>query len=218
MSAVAGAGAHAGMNSGGSSIGGTSSGGGTGGTAASGGTLAMGGSAGALNTAGAVNGGESSGGAGANAAGAAGFAGAPPSVVDVMCVRDSDCLAACNANGWPLANCFGAEKRYCFCKSNSGTPSCVNGTTEGCPAGMQCRGTSGCTPYGTATDGVPCENGDECAVDYTCVRYGNPLPNGESSACRRWCQSGQPLPPDCYSCTSGVYCDPRPEGAAGTGG
>ena len=73
-------------------------------------------------------------------------------------------------------------------------------------------------PYGDGVDGDTCYNGDECAVGYICVKYGGPLPNGETSACRHLCSTGQPKPADCYSCKNGNYCDPWPPGVAGAGG
>ncbi len=170
-----------------------------------------------MTSAGSESGGAPSGTAGANGMGDAGVGG--EGVADATCVRASDCLPICQRYGWPEANCFGAIKQYCFCKSTTADgPSCTIGTTDGCPAGTQCYGGKGCMPYGTATDGDPCDNGDECAVDYSCVRYGNPLPNGNYSSCRHHCDNDHPLPADCYSCTSGIYCDPFPAGAAGSPG
>ena len=141
---------------------------------------------------------------------AAGAGGAFIGVAETSCVENADCLPVCEHYGWPKAHCFG----YCYCEAENGMPTCKAGTTEGCPSGTQCRGGSGCRPYGTGTDDVVCALGDECAVGYECIRYGNPLPNGNSSACRHLCSKDQPLPADCYSCENGDYCDPHPAGGA----
>lgn len=79
-------------------------------------------------------------------------------------------------------------------------------------AGDASAGDSGAT---SAADGEPCPNGDECAEGLICVGYGNPLPNGESTACRRSCTQGAP-PPDC-TCVGGGFCE-ESAGSGGTGG
>jgi hypothetical protein len=149
-----------------------------------------------------------SGGAGAGAS--AGAGGAFIGVAETACVEHSDCLPVCQHYGWPSAKCFG----YCYCVAENGSPSCTPGTTEGCPPGTQCRGGSGCRPYGTGVDDDPCPIGNECAVGYECIGYGNPLPNGNSTACRHLCDNQHPLPADCYSCENNDYCDPHPAGGA----
>jgi hypothetical protein len=58
-------------------------------------------------------------------------------------------------------------------------------------------------PYGDATQGEPCDNGDECAPGFTCVGFGNPLPGGSSTGCARFCDA-QTAPPGC-DCVAG-YC------------
>lgn len=57
--------------------------------------------------------------------------------------------------------------------------------------------------FGDATHGEPCPNGDECAKDFICVGFGNPLPNGESTACATKC-TAQTAQPGC-DCLAG-YC------------
>lgn len=58
-------------------------------------------------------------------------------------------------------------------------------------------------PFGDATHGEPCPNGDECAQGFICVGFGNPLPNGESTACATKC-TAQTAQPGC-DCLAG-YC------------
>ncbi len=142
---------------------------------------------------------------------AAGAGGAFIGVAETSCIENADCLPVCQHYGWPKAHCFG----YCYCEAENGMPKCTAGTTEGCPAGTQCRGGSGCLPYGTGTDDFPCAGGNECAVGYECIRYGNQLPNGNYSGCRHLCSKDEPLPADCYSCENGDYCDPHPASDAG---
>ncbi len=181
-----------------------------------GGTTSEAGAGGTSSTPAAGAAGElSSGGAAAGAAGMSDSsdgagAGGTWSVVETSCTDNSDCLPVCNHYGWPKAHCFG----YCYCEAENGMPTCTAGTTEGCPPGTQCRGGSGCLPYGTGKDDDPCEVFDACAVGYTCIGYGNPLPNGNSTSCRHLCSADKPLPADCYSCSSGIYCDPHPAGGA----
>ena len=58
-------------------------------------------------------------------------------------------------------------------------------------------------PFGTAAHGDPCDNGDECAPGLICVGFGNPLPNGNSTACATMCDA-QTAQPGC-DCLAG-YC------------
>jgi hypothetical protein len=69
-----------------------------------------------------------------------------------------------------------------------------------------------------AADGEPCPYGVACGAGLICVHYGNPLPSGENSACRRVCSSESP-PPDC-SCAPAGYCENSVEsgGSGGSGG
>ena len=159
-----------------------------------------------------ASGGTSAGAGGAaGSSEAAGASGAFIGVAETACVQHSDCVPVCQHYGWPSAKCF----TYCYCVAENGSPTCTPGTTEGCPPGTQCRGGSGCLPYGTGTDDDPCPVGDECAVGYECIGYGNPLPNGNRTACRHLCDNQHPLPADCYSCKNNDYCDPYPAGSAG---
>jgi hypothetical protein len=143
--------------------------------------------------------GGAGGAAGANEA----IGGAPPLVAEASCLQHEDCLAVCQANGWPQAHCFGSSERYCSCESSSGGPSCIKGTTEGCPTGTACRGPHQCMPFGEGAHGEPCDNGDECAPGLICVGFGNPLPNGKSTACATMCEP-QTAAPGC-DCLAG-YC------------
>ena len=58
-------------------------------------------------------------------------------------------------------------------------------------------------PYGESAHGDPCNNGNECAPGLICVGFGNPLPNGESTACATMCEP-QTAAPGC-DCLAG-YC------------
>jgi hypothetical protein len=142
------------------------------------------------------------GGAGGAAGASETTGGAPPLVAEASCLQHEDCLQVCQANGWPQAHCFGSSERYCSCES-SGEPSCTKGTTQGCPAGTACRGPHQCMPFRESAHGDPCDNGDECAPGLICVGFGNPLPNGNSTACATMCDA-QTAAPGC-DCLAG-YC------------
>lgn len=144
-----------------------------------------------------VGGGVDSGGE----AGSESLGGAPPLVAEATCLEHEDCLAVCQANGWPSAHCYGSSVRFCACDSSGDGPTCSKGTTEGCPEGTACRTTHQCLPYGDGAQGDPCNNGDECAPGYICTGFGNPLPNGESTACTQFCDA-QDAPPGC-DCVGG---------------
>jgi hypothetical protein len=62
-------------------------------------------------------------------------------------------------------------------------------------------------PYGEGTQGDPCDNGDECAPGFICTGFGNPLPNGKSTACTQQCDAqNAPIGCDCVggSCMGGL--------------
>jgi hypothetical protein len=79
------------------------------------------------------------------------------------------------------------------------------GTSDGGAGGAAGASEGGAPPepFGDATHGEPCPNGDECAQGYICVGFGNPLPNGESTACATKC-TAQTAEPGC-DCLAG-YC------------
>jgi hypothetical protein len=96
--------------------------------------------------------------------------------------------------------------------TNAGAPASGNGGAQGGASpdlggagGVAGANEGGAPPelFGDATHGEPCPNGDECAKDFICVGFGNPLPNGESTACATKC-SAQTAQPGC-DCLAG-YC------------
>ncbi|HEX2876208.1 MAG TPA: hypothetical protein VHP33_33380 [Polyangiaceae bacterium] len=96
--------------------------------------------------------------------------------------------------------------------TNAGAPTSGSGGAQGGAspdlagaAGAAGANEGGAPPelFGDATHGEPCPNGDECAKEFICVGFGNPLPNGESTACATKC-TAQTAQPGC-DCLAG-YC------------
>jgi hypothetical protein len=191
--------------------------------AAGGSSSGSGGSSGMITSGGAAGAAAGAAGSPVSAAGAAGVAGAAgggaaPFVPDVVCASDDDCTSACSAHGWPQGSCVDEPDGWCICVRDGATPDCIEGTVEGCPPGMHCSGAGHCMPTGDSSDGEPCPQARDCGVGLICVGYGGPLPNGETTACRRICDQAAP-PEDC-ECSGAGYCSNSPSsgGAGGAGG
>lgn len=120
---------------------------------------------------------------------------------------------ASSSNGGSAAgNNAGSDGGHAGAPTTAGAPASGSGGAQGgaSPDLGGAGGVAGASeggappePFGDATHGEPCPNGDECAKDFICVGFGNPLPNGESTACATKC-SAQTAQPGC-DCLAG-YC------------